>query len=138
MHYGQYLGSTKVMTPKQSGASIGQRQQLSTKDIQGLNEYYCSGPGKKCCNDILSFNKTILSIEFHSRCIHGFSCKVTPKPKYLLIKLFVFYRRLNVNIQQHVNNTYSNFQKRMKKTKPRKYIKLKHISVNIQQPVNNA
>ena len=54
MHYGQYLGGTKVMTPKQSGATIGQRQQLSTKDIEGLNEYYCSGPGKKCCNYILA------------------------------------------------------------------------------------
>ena len=59
MHYGQYLGSTKVMTPKQSGATIGQRQQLSTKDIEGLNEYYCSGPGKKCCNYILACNNTI-------------------------------------------------------------------------------
>ena len=65
MHYGQYLGGTKVMTPKQSGVTIGQRQQLSSKDIIGLNEHYCSGPGKKRCNYILSFNKTIISTMFH-------------------------------------------------------------------------
>ena len=61
MHYGVYLGEYPVLIPKKDKVSIGQRSRLSEKDIQGLNEHYCSGPGK-IYNHCMKFRNISLQI----------------------------------------------------------------------------
>ena len=47
MHYGRTLGKYDAIVPKRSGARIGQRRQLSVKDMDGINEHYgCPKIGK--------------------------------------------------------------------------------------------
>ena len=45
MHYGKNLGRYPVLIPKEKNVYIGQRNHLSEKDIEGLNEHYCSSGG---------------------------------------------------------------------------------------------
>jgi len=47
MHYGKRITGTRAdqITPKQTGVEIGQRKQLSKKDVEGLNKYYGCDPG---------------------------------------------------------------------------------------------
>ena len=47
MHYSRKLGRYDVIVPKEEGVTIGNRHQLSEKDVDGINEYYgCPKIGK--------------------------------------------------------------------------------------------